>query len=191
MVSVTVHPDGGDPGRQQAGSAPQGTPGLSSQALPVAPGQVGGADGEPPPDPQKVPREVAPGVHEITDEKGRVLRVGTMGPLQRMRLAKAVGPQNARNDVYLGTATLAYAVQAIDSELIPAPAHELGIETLVARLGDEGINAVALVMMYRMGVTQDDLTEAGGDAQAAAHIAAERRKRETVAAAKNSRNNQS
>jgi hypothetical protein len=52
----------------------------------------------------------------------------------------------SQNDAYLGMATLAASVAAIDGVPVPAPASEGHIETLVARLGDSGIAAVAAVL---------------------------------------------
>jgi hypothetical protein len=61
-----------------------------------------------------------------------------------MHLAEAVGPENARNEVYFGLASLAFHVTEIDGEQIIQPRTKLALEGLVKRLDDEGINAVAL-----------------------------------------------
>lgn len=128
-----------------------------------------------------------PGVDHVTDDRGRILTVRTAGPRERMRLFKAIGPENSRNEPYVGTATLAYCVSEIDGDPVPVPANEVQIEALVERLGDDGINAVAQVMMERMGITEADIEAAGGNPTVAAQMAAERKKREVVATAKNSR----
>lgn len=164
MGTVTVHPPGSEP--------------MATQPAAYAPQQQAQAEVQ--------PRALPPGVEQITDDRGRILTVRTIGPRDRMRLFKAIGPVNSRNDPYVGTATLAYSVSEIDGEPVPIPATEIAVEALVDRLGDDGINAVAKVMMHRMGITDADMEAAGGDAQAAAEIAAERKRKEMIAAAKNS-----
>lgn len=157
MPSVTIHEDG-FPSQIEGDAAPE--------------------------DPNPI-RPVSPGVDSVVDDKGRVLVVRTIGPRERMRLFKAIGPVNSRNEPYVGTATLAYSVSKIDEDPVPAPANEVQLEVLVDRLGDEGINAVARVMMHRMGITEADLISANGDPAIAAQLAMERRNKETMAAAKN------
>jgi hypothetical protein len=140
----------------------------------------------PPPTPQPAPpaRPEQPGVDHTTDARGRVLAVGTIGPRQRLLLFKAIGPVNSKNDPYVGTVSLAYAVISIDGDPVSRPMNEIQVEALVERLGDDGIDAVAKVMLGRLGVTDDDIAAAGGDAQAAAQVAAERKRKETIEAGK-------
>ena len=79
----------------------------------------------------------------VHDADGRELVLRRMTALDRLRLFKAIGPVLAQNNLYLGMATLAASVVAIDSIPVPPPATEGQIEGLVARLGDSGIAAVA------------------------------------------------
>jgi hypothetical protein len=79
----------------------------------------------------------------VHDVEGRELVLRRLTALDRLRLFKAIGPVLSQNNLYLGMATLAASVTAIDSIPIPAPTTEGQVEALVARLGDTGIAAVA------------------------------------------------
>jgi len=86
-------------------------------------------------------------VVETFDSLGRRLRIRFLSPRDRMMLAKAIGADLAKNEVYLGYATLAWAVVELDNgsgedpRIMPmVKASE--VEFLVDRLGDEGLTAV-------------------------------------------------
>jgi hypothetical protein len=80
---------------------------------------------------------------EVICADGRRIGLRRMNVLDRLRLFKAVGPELAGNDAYLGIAYLACAVSTIDNVPVPWPGNEQQIESLVGRLGDDGIEAVA------------------------------------------------
>lgn len=50
------------------------------------------------------------------------------------------------NDAYLGVASLAASVSAIDGVPLPFPANEQAVENAVERLGEDGIDAVATAL---------------------------------------------
>lgn len=77
------------------------------------------------------------------DEEGRTLELRRPTALDRLRLLRAVGPQGAQNDRYLGMAMLAACVLSIDGVPLPFPVNEAGVETSVQRLGDSGLAAAA------------------------------------------------
>jgi hypothetical protein len=79
---------------------------------------------------------------EATDAQGRRLTLRRLTALDKLRLFKAAGPELARNQSWLGMALLAASVAAIDDIPVPQPASEGQIEAMVARLGDDGIDAV-------------------------------------------------
>ena len=79
----------------------------------------------------------------VQDSQGRTLTLRRLAALDRLRLFKAAGPLLAQNHLWLGMATLACSVSAIDDIPIPSPTNEAQIEALVARLGDPGLAAVA------------------------------------------------
>jgi hypothetical protein len=77
------------------------------------------------------------------DTKGRRLSLRRLTALDTLRLFKAAGPALAQNEPWLSMAGLAFSVQEIDGVPVPAPATEAQIETLIDRLGDEGLAAIA------------------------------------------------
>ncbi len=88
----------------------------------------------------------AEAVVAVIDAQGRTLAVRRLGALDRLRLFKAAGAGLVGNAGWMGMATLACSVSAIDDVPVPAPASEAQVEALVARLGDDGIAAVAAVL---------------------------------------------
>ncbi len=82
----------------------------------------------------------------VKDGDGRELVLRRLTALDRLRLFKAIGPTLSQNNLYLGMATLAASVTAIDTIPVPSPVSEGQVEALVARLGDVGIAAVAAAL---------------------------------------------
>ncbi len=79
----------------------------------------------------------------IQDPEGRSLTIRRLTALDKLRLFKAAGPALCQNHLWLGMATLAASVAAIDDVPVPPPTTEGQIESLVSRLGDSGISAIA------------------------------------------------
>jgi hypothetical protein len=63
--------------------------------------------------------------------------------LDTLRLFKAAGPVLAQNEPWLSMAALAFSILEIDGVPIPPPATEPQIESLIDKLGDEGLTAIA------------------------------------------------
>jgi hypothetical protein len=82
---------------------------------------------------------------EVVDAAGRRVAVRTLNALDKLRLFKAVGADLAQNAPYLGMAMLAWSVTMIDGVPAPSPTTEAQVEALVARLGDDGLDAIATV----------------------------------------------
>lgn len=80
---------------------------------------------------------------DVRDSVGRRLALRRLTALDKLRLYKAAGPVLAQNPSWLGMAVLAASVVSIDDVPVPAPSTEAQVEALVARLGDEGLEAVA------------------------------------------------
>lgn len=87
---------------------------------------------------------------EVVDGRGRKLTYRRLGALDRARLFKAIGPANATNAPYLGMAMLAASVTAIDDVPAPFPTADQQIEAAIARLDDDGIDAVATALANDM-----------------------------------------
>jgi hypothetical protein len=79
---------------------------------------------------------------DVTDSRGRVISIGTLNALEKLRMFEVVGAENAANQAYLGYATLAFLVNAIDGVPVARPTAKRELEALVARLDDDGLNAV-------------------------------------------------
>ncbi len=82
----------------------------------------------------------------ISDARGRELALRRLTALDKLRLFKAAGPSLAQNEAWLGMAALACSVAAIDGVPVPPPATEWQIESLVGRLGDDGLSAVSAAL---------------------------------------------
>jgi hypothetical protein len=77
------------------------------------------------------------------DKTGRRLMVRRLTALDTLRLFKAAGPILAQNEPWLSMAGLAFAILELDGVPIPPPTTETQIESLIDRLGDDGLAAIA------------------------------------------------
>lgn len=77
------------------------------------------------------------------DKNGRRLLLRRLTALDTLRLFKAAGPVLAQNEPWLSMAGLAFSVVEIDGVPIPAPATKSQIESIIDRLGDAGLAAIA------------------------------------------------
>ncbi len=78
----------------------------------------------------------------VKDSRSREIGIKKMGPLDRMKLFEVCGPENSRNEAYLGYASLAFCVSSIDGDPISRPFNKLQLEGLIQRLDDDGIEAI-------------------------------------------------
>jgi hypothetical protein len=99
----------------------------------------------------------------ISDDAGRQLTVHRLSALDRLRLFKAAGPILAQNQPWLGMALIASSVTAIDDVPVPTPVNEFQIETMIARLGDPGIAAVADALQRTQEPPTAELVENAGN----------------------------
>jgi hypothetical protein len=91
---------------------------------------------------QTIVREAAK-TRSVVDQTGRRLVLRRLTALDTLRLFKAAGPTLAQNEPWLSMASLAFSVLEIDGVPIPGPSTESQIESLIDRLGDEGLAAIA------------------------------------------------
>lgn len=83
---------------------------------------------------------------DVRDGRGRNLKVRRLTALDTLRLLKAAGPILAQNQPWLSMAMLAISVTEIDHVPVPTPMSEAQIESLVDKLGEDGMEAVADVV---------------------------------------------
>lgn len=79
----------------------------------------------------------------VTDTNGHKIKFRRPNALDTLRLLKAAGPDLSQNEAWLSMASLAFAVTSIDDVPMPQPASEGQIETLIDKLGDAGVTAIA------------------------------------------------
>ncbi len=101
--------------------------------------------------------------HTVTDRLGRRLTLRRMTSLDKLRLFKAAGSVLAQNQPWLGMAILACSVAEIDNVPVPPPTNEQQIESMVARLGDHGIAAVAEALNQHIEMVQPDAIATAGN----------------------------
>jgi hypothetical protein len=94
----------------------------------------------------------------VTYKDGRSIEVKKLKPIERMRMLQMIGPDNAVNGPYLGYATLAYSVTKIDGDMLPRPSNLAGLEGIVARLDQDGLDAVgeAFKKLYPDAAAQEE-----------------------------------
>ena len=83
----------------------------------------------------------------VQDKAGRVIELRRLGVVEQLRLFKVLGPELAENRAYVGLARVAAAVAAVDGIPVPFPAGEAGIEAVLERLGEDGVDAVGAALM--------------------------------------------
>ena len=120
-------------------------------AVPERPTSYGGAPGADRGNQYETPTQAivaaARRTATVTDELGRRITVRYITGRDRMLLFKVLGAELVKNEYYLGYATLAWAVTAIDNgsgedPRVPPMVKTSEIEFLVDRLGDAGLEAV-------------------------------------------------
>lgn len=79
----------------------------------------------------------------VQDKSGRVIELRRLGVVEQLRLFKALGPDLSDNRAYVGLARVAAAVAAVDGVPVLFPAGEAGIEAVLDRLGEDGVEVVA------------------------------------------------
>ena len=103
-------------------------------------------------------------VQVITDAKGRKLKIHEVSILEESRLVRALGSDVAMNSAYMmGYVLPAVMVCEIDGNAIPFPATLAQTESLIGRLGKEGIQAVLEHQMAEAGEGGEGQKEAAGN----------------------------
>ena len=92
---------------------------------------------------------------EINDSMGRVITMRPINVLDQIRLLRAIGPDQSRNEPYVTLVNFAASVSAIDGVPQPMPTNEKQIDALIGRLGDHGFAAISVYMRAEMQSIQD------------------------------------
>ena len=79
----------------------------------------------------------------VVDQNGRRLSLCRLTALDTLRLFKAAGPVLSQNEAWLSMASLAFSVREIDGVPAPGPTNEAQVESLIDRLGEVGLAAIA------------------------------------------------
>ena len=95
---------------------------------------------------QTIVRECCQDVYDSRCNRTTPFGSRSLTALDTLRLFKAAGPVLAQNEPWLSMAGLAFSVLEIDGVPVPPPATEAQIESLIDRLGDEGLAAIANVI---------------------------------------------
>lgn len=80
----------------------------------------------------------------ITDADGRRIQLRRVGVLETLRLYKALGAELSINTAYVDLALTGLTASAIDDVPIPFPINEAGVEGVLERLGESGVEAILL-----------------------------------------------
>ena len=78
---------------------------------------------------------------KMRDARGRMLEVRALNSLETYRLMKATKATGGEG--FFGMAAMAASVRSIDGHLEGFPGTEMQIESMIQRLGNEGLAAVA------------------------------------------------
>lgn len=82
----------------------------------------------------------------ITDAKGRKLTLRKLNVLDQVKLLRAIGADQSRNQPYVEIVTMAASVSQIDEVPCMMPTNERLIDAAIDRIGDEGFGALMVYM---------------------------------------------
>ena len=78
----------------------------------------------------------------VVDRRGRTIKIKKLSALDRMRLFKAVGAEDSENRLFMSYASAAAAVTEFEGLAVPPVANQIQLSALVARLDEDGLEAV-------------------------------------------------
>lgn len=102
----------------------------------------------------------APTEFTISDARGRAIQLKKPGVLAQFRLVEALG-EVAQNQVYMGMVLPLIFVVAIDGEPVVQPASKAEVEALIARLDEDGIEAVMTAVQAKFGIADEGASKNG------------------------------
>lgn len=96
---------------------------------------------------------------EVEDAQGRKFVVKRLSEIEKMILARKIGP-DANNQAYFGYVLVAASVVSIDGEPEPAIQNSRMAEALVSQLASDGLEAVGEAFGRLNNATGEDLEHA-------------------------------
>lgn len=79
----------------------------------------------------------------VTDSRGRSIKLRKPGVLAQFRLVEAVGPETAKNAVYMNMVMPIIYVAQIDGDPVSVPTTKREVEALIQRLDEDGVVVVS------------------------------------------------
>lgn len=91
-----------------------------------------------------------------TDAEGRALKLRKPGVLAIYRLIEALGPETAKNSIYVNMVLPIIYLEAIDGMDVFMPTKKSEVEAILQRLGDAGVAALLLGVEKHFGATDPE-----------------------------------
>ncbi|HHH0262474.1 TPA: hypothetical protein ACPZQN_003363 [Yersinia enterocolitica] len=89
------------------------------------------------------PVEVVEKLKQVTDSRGRVIKIRELNALQEARIVCAAGAEHAINFMYMNMYVMpAAAVESIDGDEYSVPMNPAQIDSMLTVLGKDGLSAV-------------------------------------------------
>ncbi|CNF09826.1 Uncharacterised protein [Yersinia rohdei] len=108
------------------------------------------------------PVEQVEKLKQITDSRGRVIKIRELNALQEARIVCAAGAEHAINFMYMNMYVMpAAAVESIDGDEYSVPMNPAQIDSMLTVLGKDGLSAVTKYLQ----------AEAEADKQAGSQLA--------------------
>ncbi len=83
----------------------------------------------------------------ITDASGRKITMRKLNVLDQVKLLRAIGPEQSRNQPYVELVFMSASVADIDGVPMMLPANERVIDANILRIGDEGFAALQVSVL--------------------------------------------
>lgn len=110
-----------------------------------------------------------PRFESIADSLGRTIQLRKLDPIQESRIVRAVGGDVASNHTFMaGYAMPAAMVAHIGDDFFGLPDNIKQIETMLALLGPEGMEAISKHFMEKFELAEEEKKAADNAEQAAA-----------------------
>lgn len=100
------------------------------------------------------------GLIHVTDELGRTIGVRKLTALQKHRLRRLAGSQDAMNFPVMLDIFSAASTAEIDEEPEDIPISMRGVEGIIEQLGDEGLEVVGKIVLTHLGITKEEIDAA-------------------------------